>query len=297
MVSQALTRTHSTLSPQSWFLMASTTLARAASFSSGAHGVLEVEEDHVRRQARGLGHQLLARPGHGEARPARQVTGACGHGADGTSGPGDRHRPRRSTAGAIRRRPQAAARSAGSELLGEQPAEAGGVAPDEAPAEAEAFDVAEDVGPPGGVGQESHGLHGPGPGHEPPPGQVVETVSASTPSSLSRSGGVGPDRSERLAAPGDRGQQVGVVGDPEGPEVGGDHGFRAGAGDHFEPEVGQALGQQALRGADQEDRLLQPAPAPDQARPPCGCARCGGPDRPHGPPDDRARWTAPAGRR
>src|ERR1700682_5568076 len=35
MVSHALTRTHSTLSPQSWFLMASTTLDLEATFSRG----------------------------------------------------------------------------------------------------------------------------------------------------------------------------------------------------------------------------------------------------------------------
>ena len=34
---------------------------------------------------------------------------------------------------------------------------------------------------------------------------------------------------------------------------------------HLEPEVGEALGEQALRGADQEDRLLEPVAAPDQA--------------------------------
>ena len=34
---------------------------------------------------------------------------------------------------------------------------------------------------------------------------------------------------------------------------------------HLDAEVGQALGQQALRRADEEDRLLQVAVPPDQA--------------------------------
>ena len=78
-MSQALTRTHRTRSSQSCFAMASTTLARAATFSFGRDGVLEVEERHVRRDRRRLREELLRRARRREAGTAGQVTGALGH--------------------------------------------------------------------------------------------------------------------------------------------------------------------------------------------------------------------------
>ena len=58
---------------------------------------------------------------------------------------------------------------------------------------------------------------------------------------------------------------VGVVADAERPEVRGDERLGSPAEHRLETEVGQALGDQALRRTDQEDGLLQPAPAADEA--------------------------------
>ena len=52
---------------------------------------------------------------------------------------------------------------------------------------------------------------------------------------------------------------------PSGRRCAGGHGLGALAGDHLEPEVGEPLGEQALRGADHEDRLLEPALPADEA--------------------------------
>ena len=70
---------------------------------------------------------------------------------------------------------------------------------------------------------------------------------------------------ERLAGDGDPGGDLGVVGDAERPEVVGGHALGPLTADHLEAEVGEPLGQQALRGADDEDRLLQPALAADES--------------------------------
>ena len=49
----------------------------------GRDRVLQVEEDHVGRDARALAQHLLGRSGDGQAGPAREVTGASRHGPAG----------------------------------------------------------------------------------------------------------------------------------------------------------------------------------------------------------------------
>ena len=78
-VSHTLMRTHRTLSPQSWVLIALTTLVRGLLLER-RHRVFEIEEHHVGGEAGGLAEHLLARPGDGQTRAARQLTSACGHG-------------------------------------------------------------------------------------------------------------------------------------------------------------------------------------------------------------------------
>src|SRR3954453_348225 len=152
LVSHALTRTQSTRSPQSRFLMASTTLARAASFSSGAT----------------------------ESSRSRNVMSA------GTEGPLARKRSlepgtdRHDRRGRLRLRsdmpemlgaPLRDLRNEveGRQLFGDQAAEAVGVTGHEPAAEWQPLHVAGDVGAPGGVGEELHRLLGPGAREQRPP--------------------------------------------------------------------------------------------------------------------------------
>ncbi len=64
---------------------------------------------------------------------------------------------------------------------------------------------------------------------------------------------------------GHRGDHLGVVADPEGTEVAGDDALGPRAEDRLQAEVGQALGDEALRRADEEDGLLHPPSAADES--------------------------------
>jgi len=64
----------------------------------------------------------------------------------------------------------------------------------------------------------------------------------------------------------DRGRDLRVVVDAETAQVLGDDGVMLLRHYHLEPEVGEALGEQTLRRADEEDRLFQEALAPNKSR-------------------------------
>ena len=149
-------------------------------------------------------------------------------------------------------------------MFAEKPGEPGRVAGHEPPAQRQALHVARDVGAPGRVEEEFHGLGRPGGRQQGPPGHLPHHHVGIGPVDVQTPGGVAPHRPERLARLGYRRHDLGVVSNPERVEVGGDDALRPGTEDRLQTEVGQALGEQALGGAHQEDGLLHPSSAPDQ---------------------------------
>src|SRR5688500_13019255 len=144
-------------SPQSWFLMASTALARAASFSSGA------TESSMSRNTMSAG-----RPG---ALPSIFSLDA------GTDRQERRGRSRvRADMAKCYEATGSSRQVGGRELLADEALEAGGVASDEAAAQRQPLDVARHVGAPRGIGEELDGLAGAHLRQQRPARQVVDDV-------------------------------------------------------------------------------------------------------------------------
>ena len=83
-MSHALTRTQTTVSPQSWLVDRVDDLVARRLLLERRDGVLEVEEHHVGAEAGRLAEHLLAGAGHREARAAGQVARAFGHAGKGS---------------------------------------------------------------------------------------------------------------------------------------------------------------------------------------------------------------------